>query len=119
MITARRGLRHGVEGGAPTPDDAWRRLRSLIGDGEADWSHGSVRRIRHLTEREFEVFILLGRGLSNQAISHLLLVTERTVKAHVTRVLAKLQLDSRLQAGLVAQSYTRTAAPNFIQDMAS
>lgn len=112
MFTAQRGSRHGVAEGAPTPDDAWRRLRSLIGDGEADWSEGSVRRIRHLTEREFEVFILLGRGLSNQAISRLLLVTERTVKAHVTRVLAKLQLDSRLQAGLVAQSYTRLAEAN-------
>ncbi|MFJ6796902.1 response regulator transcription factor [Streptomyces sp. NPDC091268] len=112
MITAHRGARLGAGEGAPTPDDAWRRLTSLIGDGEADWSEGSFRRIRHLTEREFEVFVLLGRGLSNQAISRLLLVTERTVKAHVTRVLAKLQVDSRLQAGLVAQSYTRLAAPN-------
>ncbi|GGW37531.1 response regulator transcription factor [Streptomyces peucetius] len=111
MITAQRGACHGVEEGRP-PDDAWRRIKSLIGNDECDWAEGPVRRIRHLTEREFEVFILLGRGMSNQAISRLLLVTERTVKAHVTRVLAKLQLESRLQAGLVAQSYTRTAAPN-------
>lgn len=101
-----------MEEGRPTLDDAWRRIKSLIGNDEGDWAEGPVRRIRHLTEREFEVFILLGRGMSNQAISRLLLVTERTVKAHVTRVLAKLQLESRLQAGLVAQSYTRTAAPN-------
>ncbi|WP_232838480.1 response regulator transcription factor [Streptomyces geranii] len=58
-----------------------------------------------MTDREFEVFILLGRGLSNQGISELLFVTERTVKAHVTRILAKLQLESRLQVGLVAQAY--------------
>ncbi|MGW7140079.1 response regulator transcription factor [Streptomyces xanthophaeus] len=94
-----------------TPDDVWNRINSLIADAEADWLETSARRIRELTEREFDVFILLGRGLSNQAISRLLLVTERTVKAHVTRVLAKLQLESRLQAGLVAQSYTRKAAP--------
>lgn len=60
------------------------------------------RRLRDLSPREQEVFLLLGFALSNRSISHELGVTERTVKAHVGRVLAKLTLESRLQAGLAA-----------------
>ncbi|MFF7261160.1 response regulator transcription factor [Streptomyces sp. NPDC008159] len=88
----------------------WRRISSLIGESGADWVADPVRRVEELTDREFDVFILLGRGLSNQAISATLYVTERTVKSHVTRILAKLCLDSRLQAGLVAQAYTHWVA---------
>jgi DNA-binding CsgD family transcriptional regulator len=55
-----------------------------------------------LTPREREVLVLLGAGLSNQRIGTLLGVTQATVKSHVGRVLAKLKLESRLQAGLVA-----------------
>jgi DNA-binding NarL/FixJ family response regulator len=55
-----------------------------------------------LTPRELEVFALLGAGLSNRHIGKQLGVTERTVKSHVGRVLTKLNLESRLQAGLAA-----------------
>ena len=88
----------------------WRRISSLIGESGASWVEDPLRHVEELTDREFDVFILLGRGLSNQGISTSLYVTERTVKSHVTRILAKLQLDSRLQAGLVAQAYTHWVA---------
>jgi DNA-binding NarL/FixJ family response regulator len=55
-----------------------------------------------LTPREREVLALLGAGLSNTRISAKLGVSEATVKSHVGRVLAKLNLESRLQAGLAA-----------------
>ncbi|MDX3457425.1 helix-turn-helix transcriptional regulator [Streptomyces sp. ME02-8801-2C] len=55
-----------------------------------------------LSQREFEVFCLLAEGASNRSISTFLKVTERTVKAHVAQVLAKLDVESRLQAGIVA-----------------
>lgn len=87
-------------------DRVCRCIKALVGDDGVDWPEGPVRRIRYLTEREFDVFVLLGQGFSNQDISQLLIVTERTVKANVTRILAKLQLQSRLQAGLVAQRHT-------------
>lgn len=58
--------------------------------------------LRGLSLREQEVFLLLGFGLSNRSISKVLGITERTVKAHIGRVLAKLTLESRLQAGLAA-----------------
>lgn len=63
---------------------------------------GPLDRVCALSLREREVLGLLGRGLSNQAIAARLFLAERTVKTHVGRILTKLGVESRLQAGLVA-----------------
>jgi DNA-binding CsgD family transcriptional regulator len=57
---------------------------------------------RTLTPRERAVFRLLGYGYDNRSIAHELQISERTVKRYVTAILAKLELRSRLQAGLSA-----------------
>ena len=51
-----------------------------------------------LSEREREVFVLIGRGLTNAEIAQELFLSESTVKAHVGRVLAKLGAATRVQA---------------------
>lgn len=51
-----------------------------------------------LSEREREVFVLIGRGLTNAEIAQELFLSESTVKAHVGRVLAKLGVATRVQA---------------------
>ena len=56
-----------------------------------------------LTERETEVLTCLGEGLSNQQIGKRLHIGETTVKTHVSRVLTKLDLRSRVQAAILAQ----------------
>jgi NarL family two-component system response regulator LiaR len=55
-----------------------------------------------LTERETEVLKLVARGKANKQISHDLFIGEKTVKAHVSSILAKLGVQSRTQAALYA-----------------
>lgn len=55
-----------------------------------------------LTEREAEVLILVARGLSNQDIANKLVISERTVRTHVSNILGKLHLANRTQAALYA-----------------
>jgi DNA-binding CsgD family transcriptional regulator len=69
-----------------------------------DWTP-NLERVPLLSVREAETFALLGAGWSNRRISARLKVTERTVKGHVAGILAKLEVESRLEAGLVALTY--------------
>jgi two-component system, NarL family, response regulator LiaR len=55
-----------------------------------------------LTERETEVLKLIGGGLSNKEIAVVLNIGEKTVRTHVSNVLAKLNVNSRTQAALHA-----------------
>lgn len=55
-----------------------------------------------LTPRETEIWLLIARGLSNLEIGQSLFLSEATVKAHVTRLLAKLGVRDRVQAVVAA-----------------
>ena len=59
------------------------------------------QRLAALTERELEVVRAVARGLSNAEIGRELDMAEATVKAHVSRALAKLGLTNRVQAAIL------------------
>jgi NarL family two-component system response regulator LiaR len=55
-----------------------------------------------LTEREVEVLKLVAQGLSNQTIADKLIVSERTIRTHISNILSKLHLANRTQVALYA-----------------
>lgn len=66
-----------------------------------DATRDFLNRIRTLTPQQMRVLTMLGEGLLNKQIAYELSVSEATVKAHVSAVLQKLDVDSRTQAVIV------------------
>jgi DNA-binding NarL/FixJ family response regulator len=81
-------------------------IRTLIGHfaagGGTSRRDAAAARVTVLTERETEVLVALGRGLSNADIARRLYLSEATVKAHVSRLLTKLDATNRVQVAILA-----------------
>jgi DNA-binding NarL/FixJ family response regulator len=79
-----------------------KRLIAHVADAAAhDRRTSAAGRLRDLTQRELEVAVALGRGASNAEIGADLHMSVATVKAHVSRLLQKLDLTNRVQVALL------------------
>ena len=100
-----RALRAGASGFLlkDTPPPQILRAIRLVVAGEPMLSPTVTRRlIDHVTDREREVALAIAQGKPNAEIGTELYMSIGTVKAHVTRVLMKLELDNRVQVALLA-----------------
>ncbi|WP_157244450.1 response regulator [Nonomuraea typhae] len=78
-----------------------RQLISHVSDGGASLRTERARTLlTRLSEREREVAVAVGRGRSNAEIAAELFMSVATVKAHVSRILTKLELNNRVQIAL-------------------
>ena len=95
-------LRTVLGGGVSVP----RTLESRGRSGEED--REQARRLSTLTPQQLRVLIMLAEGQSNKYIAGNLAITEATVKAHITGILRKLDLERRTQAAILAQRLLQT-----------
>ncbi|MFF8635510.1 response regulator [Streptomyces pilosus] len=100
LITAVRTVAAGEGIVAPA---VTRRLIAEFAAGPARAVTADPAVLDSLTRREREVLSCLGEGLSNAGIGVRLGMAEATVKTHVSRLLGKLELRSRVQAAVLAQ----------------
>jgi DNA-binding NarL/FixJ family response regulator len=93
-----KALRDAAAGGVPLSPRAARAL--LPGNRQ-----GAAAGVEALTPREREVLALVAVGLPNKTIARRLTISEKTVKAHLTRVFTVLGVSDRTSAALWAQRY--------------
>jgi DNA-binding NarL/FixJ family response regulator len=97
-----QAVRTVAEGNAMLAPTVTRRLIAEFAARSSTQAVAARRQLETLTGREREVVVAVAQGLSNAEIGRRLFMSEATVKAHVSRVLAKLGLSSRVQAAILA-----------------
>ena len=98
-----RGIRLVAAGEAMLSPAVTRRLIEHVADDGLGARRARARELLdRLTDREREVAIAIGQGKSNADIAAELYMSVATVKAHVSRLLAKLELGNRVQIALLA-----------------
>ncbi|MFE0172887.1 response regulator [Streptomyces sp. NPDC059002] len=85
------------------PATTARLMRTLRGPDEVTVEQDD--RLAGLTERERDILALIGEGLTNRQIGKQLYLSEKTVKNHISRLLAKLGVERRIQAAVIAAHF--------------
>jgi DNA-binding NarL/FixJ family response regulator len=96
----RHAVRQVLEGAVWTPPE----IELKAADPSTDTA---LARLSTLTPQQVRVLMMLGEGLPNKEIAFRLHVSEATIKAHMTAVLQKLDVDNRTQAVIVINRLSR------------
>jgi DNA-binding NarL/FixJ family response regulator len=94
---------HKVAAGEPmlSPSVTAQLIRQVANHPTGDRAARAREQLDRLSEREREVAVAVGRGLSNADIADELYMSVATVKAHVSRLLVKLEADNRVQVAIL------------------
>lgn len=90
------------EGNAMLSPSVTKRMLEQFAAPEPDGASRAAERLAVLSERERSVLVAVARGMSNAEAGRTLDMRETTVKAHVSRILTKLDLTNRVQAAILA-----------------
>ncbi len=82
--------------------EAARRLMSAVAAREGSPAGPPAAPLEELTGRELEVLRLIAEGLNNREIAERLVISDKTVKTHVSSILGKLHLEDRTRAAIYA-----------------
>jgi len=89
--------------------------RTLLGhfapSGASERQQTAARKLADLSDREREVATAVGAGSSNAEIASTLFMSEATVKAHVSRLLNKLDLNNRVQIAILVHDAGQASGP--------
>src|ERR1700761_8409433 len=82
----------------------------------AEWIQDALLRISSLSPQQLVVLRCLAAGMDNRSIATIMGRTERTIKAHVSALIERLHVESRLQLGLVGYHAILLANPHLLTD---
>lgn len=98
-----QAVREAYQGKVQLHPEVAKKLMLLAAAKEAPTTnHAAAESENGLTEREQEVLQLIADGRNNREIAEKLVISEKTVKSHVSNILSKLHLDDRTQAAIYA-----------------
>ncbi len=97
-----RAVRAAYLGQVQLHPDVARKLMSAVAATEDSTASQPAPPFEELTERELEVLRLIAGGLNNREIAVRLVISDKTVKTHVSSILSKLHLEDRTQAAIYA-----------------
>jgi NarL family two-component system response regulator LiaR len=97
-----RAIREAYRGKVQLHPEIAKKLMAAVAAQDVSVSHLAPISDDGLTEREQEVLDLIAEGLSNRAIAEKMVISEKTVKTHVSNILSKLHLEDRTQAAIYA-----------------
>ena len=105
LAQAIQAVHRGIYQLDPTVAD---QLKALLSRAQTAREHpGALKAtdVADLTERELEVLLLIARGATNREIAETLVISEGTVKNHISNILGRLNLRDRTQAAIYARDH--------------